>query len=161
MSDTSGRGFGYWLSIFANLAVVGGIVFLGMELRQNSLMIEAQIMQSRTEMAMTDQANLFNSEYMPSIILKLQNGEELTPEEMGRYEPWVRGLNRNLDNQLWQWRRGLLDDNIPRSIRDAVRGNLGVSPVAIGTWDRQKVSYTDDYVAFVEEAIADLRARAH
>ena len=28
MSDaTAGRGFGYWLTIFANVAVVGGIVF--------------------------------------------------------------------------------------------------------------------------------------
>jgi hypothetical protein len=154
-----GRSFGYWLTIVANLAVVGGIIFLGVEIRQNSVMIEAQIMQSRTEAAMAEQANLFNSEFMPAIILKVKNDEELTPEEMGRYGPWVRGLNRNLDNQLWQWRRGLLDDNIPRSVRGAVLANIGVSPVAITTWDRQKASYTDEYLAFVEEAIADLRSQ--
>ncbi len=41
-ASSSGRGFGYWLNIFANLAVVGGIVFLGIEVRQNTQMMRAQ-----------------------------------------------------------------------------------------------------------------------
>jgi hypothetical protein len=43
------RGFGYWLSIFANLAVVAGIVFLGVEIRQNSEMMKAQIRNDITQ----------------------------------------------------------------------------------------------------------------
>ena len=48
MSDSS-RGFGYWLNIFANLAVVGGIVFLGVEKRQNSHMMRGCVGLARAE----------------------------------------------------------------------------------------------------------------
>lgn len=41
-ASSSGRGFDYWLTIFANLAVVGGIIFLGIEVRQNTQMMRAQ-----------------------------------------------------------------------------------------------------------------------
>lgn len=41
MSEPS-RGFGYWLHIVADLTVVGGIVFLGIQIRQNSQMMRAQ-----------------------------------------------------------------------------------------------------------------------
>lgn len=154
----AGRGFGYWLNVFANLAVVGGIVFLGVEIRQNTDMIESQIMQSRTEAAMSEQQAFFNSDYLPAIEVKVRRGEELTAEEMLRYERDFRSFNRNMDNQLWQYRRGFLGENIPRSVRAAVRNVMGRSPLTVEMWDSSKRSYTDEYIAFVDEAIADLRS---
>jgi len=158
MAD-AGRGFGYWLSIFANLAVVAGIVFLGIEIHQNTSMIEAQMNQSRTDAAMSQQQGTYNSEFMPSILVKLENGEELTAEEMRRYESYFRSFNRNMDNQLWQYRRGFLGTNIPRSVRDAVQQVIGGNQASLDLWDRQKASYTDEYAAFVEEALAEIRAQ--
>lgn len=157
MSD-AGRGFGYWLNIFANLAVVAGIVFLGIEIRQNTAMMESQIMQSRTEAAMSEQQALFNSDYLPAILVKVRRGEELTAEEMLRYETNFRAFNRNMDNQIWQHRHGFLGDNIPRSVRTSVRTVIGGSRLAIEMWDSSKHTYTDEYIAFVDEAIADLRS---
>lgn len=37
------------------------------------------------------------------------------------------------------------------------RDAIGGSEIGITTWDRQKDSYTDEYIAFIEEAIAELR----
>jgi hypothetical protein len=148
---------GDWLTVLANLAVVAGIVFLAVEVRQNTQMMQAQVNQSRTESAMSEQQALFNSDYMPTTLVRVQRGEELTPEEMIRYEAWIRGFSRNMDNQLWQHRNGLLGDNIPRSVRNAVRNVIGASTIATEVWDRQEVGFTDEYVAFVEEAIGDLR----
>jgi hypothetical protein len=154
-----GRSFGYWLTIFANLAVVGGIGFLGIEVQQNTAMIEAQIMQSRTETAVSEQQALYNSEFIPPLLAKLDRGEELSDEEMWRFRPYLRGFSRNMDNQLWQYRHGFLEDNIPRSVRNAVRQVIGASALSISVWDAQKVGFTDEYVAFVEQAIADLRSQ--
>jgi hypothetical protein len=148
---------GDWLTVLANLAVVAGIIFVAVEVRQNTQMMQAQINQSRTESAMSEQQALFNSDYMPAILVKVGRGEDLTPDEMVRFEPYLRGFSRNMDNQLWQHRNGLLGENIPRSVRDAVRTVIGGSAVAMEVWDRQKVGFTDEYVTFVEEAIADLR----
>jgi hypothetical protein len=148
-----------WLSLGANLGVVIGLVLLVTEIRQNTDMMEAQINHSRTETAMSEQQGIFNSEFMPAILVKVDKGEQLAAEEIRRYQSYFRGFNRNLDNQLWQYNRGFLGNNIPRSLRGAVRAVIGSSQVGIDQWESTKESYTDEYIAFVDEAIADLRSQ--
>ena len=148
-----------WLSLGATIGVVIGLVLLVMEIRQNTDMMEAQINQSRTETAMSQQEATYNSEFMPPILVKVESGEQLSAEEMLRYEPYFRAFNRNMDNQLWQYDHEFLGNNITRSIRGAVREVIGGSQLGIDEWERQKESYTDEYIVFVDEAIADLRSQ--
>lgn len=147
-----------WLTLGANLGVVAGLVLLIIEIRQNTAMMESQIHQSRTETALSEQQAVFNSDHMPQILAKVSGGEPLTDEERLRYEPYVRAFNRNMDNQIWQFNRGLLGDNIPRSVADAVGTVIGGSSLARELWSRTKVSYTDDYVAFVDSVLATLES---
>ena len=146
-----------WLSLGANIGVVFGLLLLIVEIGQNTDMMRAQINQSRTDSAMSEQQANYNSDHMPAILVKRDKGEPLSDEEMQRYGPYLRSFNRNMDNQLWQYSQGLLDENIPRSIRGGVRAVIGNHEISIAWWDRHKYSFTDEYVAFVEEAIADLR----
>ena len=76
---------------------------------------------------------------------------------MVRYRTYIRGFLRNQDNAYWQYRQGLLDENIPRSITFAARGVIGRRLISIEVWDSQKSTYTEEFAAFVDEAIADLR----
>jgi len=108
---------------------------------------------------LSQQQATYNSEFMPPILVKVESGEQLSAEEMFRYEPYFRAFNRNMDNQLWQYDHGFLGNNITRSIRGAVREVIGGSQLGIDEWERQKASYTDEYIAFVDEAIADLRSQ--
>ena len=146
-----------WLSLGANIGVVVGLGLLIVEINQNTAMMQSQIQQSRTDTALSEQQATYNSEFMPDLIVKARAGEQLTPSEAVRYNTHFRGFNRNLDNQLWQYNHGFLGDNIPRSIRNAARAVIGRTELSISTWDRQKLTYTNEYVAFVEDAIADLR----
>jgi hypothetical protein len=120
-------------------------------------MMQSQIHQSRTDTSLSEQQANYNSDYIPDIVVKVQSGEALTEAERFRYGNYIRALNRNLDNQLWQYNHGFLGENIPRSVRNAVRKAVANSSLGISIWDEQKFTYTDEYVAFVEEAIADLR----
>lgn len=146
-----------WLTLGANLGVVVGLAILVYEVRQNSALMEAQINQSRTDTALSEQQANYNSEYMPAIRLKMVDGAPLTREETYRYNMWFRAFNRNLDNQLWQYNHGFLGENVPRSMRYAVRGVVGVSEASIRQWDEMKMQFSDEYIDFVEEAISDLR----
>jgi hypothetical protein len=62
-----------------------------------------------------------------------------------------------MDNQLWQYNHGFLGENIPYSIRRAVRIVIAGNELGISAWDESKRIYSGDYVAFVDDAIADLR----
>ena len=148
-----------WLTLSANIGVVLGLILLIVEIGQNTEMMQAQINQMRADSAMSQQHAYFNSEYLPAIRQKIRSGNELAGAEAGRYRSYIRAFHRSQDNNLWQYNQGYLGENIPRSIEGAVRGIIGVSEFSIAIWDSQKFGFTDEYVAFVEEALADLRDR--
>ena len=146
-----------WLTLSANFGVVVGLILLIVEIGQNTDMMRAQISQSRTDTALAEQHATYNSDHMPAILAKVTRGEEISSEEEIRYATYFRAFNRNQDNNLWQYNQGYLGESIPRSINSAVRTVVGSHALGIEFWDRQKHSYTDEYIAFVDTAIADLR----
>lgn len=143
-----------WLSLAANLAVLVGIVFVAVEIAQNTAMVETQIHQSRAEAASAEARSLYNSDLVPALLVKVQADVELSPEETIRWKALFRAFNRNFDNQLRQFREGLLGNNIPRSL------DLAISEVVLGSrlgreeWQRTKAIYSDEYIAFVDALLA-------
>ena len=145
-----------WLALGANVGVLIGLILLIVEIRQNTEMTRAQINQSRTDAAQSEQQATYNSDYLPAILVKRDKGEELTDEELRRYGAYIRSFNRNMDNQLWQYNQGLLGENIPRSIRGAVRIVIGSHDLSIRVWENQKFGFTDEYVDFVDNVLDDM-----
>ena len=135
--------------------MVIGLVLLIIEIGQNTEMMRAQINQSRTDTALAEQHATYNSDYMPAILAKVTKGEEISDEDNIRYTTYFRAFNRNQDNNLWQYNQGYLGENIPRFIQSAVRTVVGGNTLGIEIWDEQKHAYTDEYMAFVDTAIAD------
>jgi len=146
-----------WLTLGANIGVVIGLALLVYEINQNTEMMQAQINQNRTDTAISEQQAVFNSDYVPALDVKIRSGEALSDEELIRYEHIFRAFNRNMDNQLWQYSHGFLGENIPYSIRRAVRIEIAGNKLGMAAWDETKRIYSSEYVAFVDDAIADLR----
>mgnify|MGYP001818338291 CR=1 FL=1 len=144
-----------WLTLGANIAVLVGIIFLAAEISQNTDMMRTQINQSRAELSMDEAESMYNSEYLPEILVKLRQGGEISAVERERYNHFLRGLHRNLDNQLRQYREGFLADNIPRSVRGALMGEIAPIPAARDQWERTKGSFSDQYIAFVDAILAE------
>jgi hypothetical protein len=146
-----------WLSLTANIGVVVGLGVVVFEISQNTSMMQSQINQSRTDTAISEQHAVYNSDYIPAMLVKVDSGEQLSDEEKYRFEAYFRSFNRNLDNQLWQYNQGFLGANIPRSVKGAAREVIGANSQRLEFWDKQKYGYSNEYVLFVEEAITDLR----
>jgi hypothetical protein len=120
-------------------------------------MMRAQINQSRTDTALSEQQAIFTQMNTPALLAKVGREDPLSDEELIAYRRYFRAFNRNQDNNLWQYREGYLGENLPRSIQQAVRAVVGGSQLGLNTWERQKTGYTDEYIEFVEKAIQDLR----
>jgi hypothetical protein len=148
-------GLGQSLEILAHVGVLTGIIFLVIEINQNTAMIEAEMTQSRTESAMSEAQALYNSEYLPEIFVAIRKGEPLTDVQIERTRHWFRGFNRNLDNQLRQYQRGLLCDDILRSVDSAVRANAE-APIFREMWESTRLTFTDEYISFVDKIIAEI-----
>jgi hypothetical protein len=108
-----------WLTLVANLGVIAGIVFLGFEIQQNSDAINAQTYQSRAEAAQELSATIMDSEHFAPLLAKLDSGlfprdaavlAELNPEDKIRIAAFHQWLRVGLDNQLYQYEHGFIDE---------------------------------------------------
>jgi hypothetical protein len=146
---------GQALQILANTGVIAGIIFVAIEINQNTAMIEAEMSQSRAETALGIAQSLYNSDYLPEILVAARAGEQLTDVQIERLRHWFRGFNRNQDNLLRQYNQGLLTDDVPRSIRSAIRESYADVTITTELWERTKLRYSDDYIALVDEVLAE------
>ena len=144
-----------WLTLGANIAVLVGIFFLAAEINQNTEMMRAQINQSRAEASMSEAQSMYNSDYLPEILVKLRAGDSISAEERERYVHFLRGLHRNLDNQLRQYREGFLAANIPRSVHQAIMYEVAPTEVARQEWERTREMFSQEYAELVDTVLAD------
>lgn len=103
-----------WLTLIANVAVVGGIFFLAIELRQNNELLRSE---SRQTLIANDvvslTANLENSD----VFAKLVSGGELSAEEQLPISFMYALDLRNREFEYLQYTNGLLDEETWLSYR--------------------------------------------
>jgi hypothetical protein len=139
-----------WLVLAANIGVLLGLALVIYEIRQNSDLMQVQISQARADAAMVSNQQTFESAYIPTILVKIQQGNELSDEDMIRYVTWFRSQNRNQENVLGQYQFGMLDENIPRSIEDFARATIWHSEYSREAWRITRPGYSHQYIAFIE-----------
>ena len=142
-----------WLALLANIGVIIGLILVAIELHQNSELMRIQINQARADSAMASNEHSFNSDYIPPILVKVKQGEELTTEERHRFRDYFRAMNRNQDNVLSQYDAGMLGDNTPRSIKTYACQFIGNSKASKEAWEYTNNVYSDRYIDFIENAL--------
>ena len=142
-----------WLALTANVGVIVGLIIVAVELNQNSDLMRIQISQNRADAAMAANESEFNSDYLPQIKVKIAAGDELSAEEIMRFRGSFRAANRNQDNVLQQYNAGMLSGNSPRSVRDFAEKVVAPYRQAREEWESQKIAYSDEYIALVDEVI--------
>jgi len=135
-------------------AIVASLILVAIELKQNTDMTRAQIIQSRAETAVELAESFYNSAYIPDIFIKAGAGGNLTPEERARYTFWIRASLRNQDNNLQQYNQGLLAEHIPRAVASAAQNIIGQNEISRDYWNRNKRIFSDEFIAFVDEALS-------
>ena len=101
---------GQTITVLANVGVIAGIVFLGIELRQNTRIGQAQ---SRAQIASdaTDymQRRAENPQ-LEEIMIRANDGEELSRLEQQQLFFLLRSIFRRWENTHYQYRQGLYSE---------------------------------------------------
>ena len=124
-----------WLQVVATIGVIASIVFLGIELRQNSDLMRAEIYQSRAEAIQETFLVNQESEYIVPILVKMEQAHEqgatvpevvelLTLEEKKRMSFFMKRQIRHLDNMYYQHELGLIDEEYMTWWKRIVAGNV-------------------------------------
>jgi hypothetical protein len=94
-----------WLTLAANLGVIAGIIFLGLEVRQNT---QAQLAESRQQMMEADLSILSHFIEYPQIILNT-DASELPDTELARMQAYWLSMLRSREFAWSQYMNGGMD----------------------------------------------------
>lgn len=142
------------LEFVGGIAVLIGLVFVGLELRQNTEAVQAATLQSITEQSQ-DYLLLLAADREVNEIWRrgVADLQQLDESEASRFNFLYRAQWIRFQNAFLQWRRGTLDDDdwaFYEGIICRKEGDAG-SPSARGaTWPDHRGALTSEFVAFVE-----------
>jgi hypothetical protein len=142
---------GQTISILANIGVIAGIVFLALELNQNSELLAMQARSTLISTKVSQQLPLVNDESgIVDLWIASGSGEPLTAAETFR----LRALyNMNVETWAALYREvtnGLLDES---DIPIRYWGSLFYSPSMREWWETAKKDFDPEFVTFIEERV--------
>ena len=120
---------GQTIGILANVGVIAGIIFLGLELRQNSAAAQLQAAQSYVSLSHELDFRIVDD---PSLINLFQKPpEDRSPEDLARLDSWYFGVLRTWENGFYLRSIGVLDDDLWSFEWDEMPALLGHQQLAI------------------------------
>jgi len=98
-----------WMNLSATIAVILGIVFLGLEIRQNTDMMKSQTRDSISEKQMMFSEWVATEIDLATTIAKATSGETMSSAEAVQYGYFLAGVWREWENSYYQFQQGLFD----------------------------------------------------
>ena len=115
-----------WLTLVANLGVVLGLVFLGIEIQQSRISTEASNYQARSTEIQEANQNFALSDHLPEIYDKLDREglESLDSIQIRRIRAWEAAKIGRMASQIQQSNLGFLDEDLRNEILSVAASNL-------------------------------------
>ena len=151
-----------WLTLVANLSVVAGILFLAVELRQNTAAIRAQTRDALTEKQMEIVGWQATTPELATLHAKVMDGEELSTAELVQFSGFVIAQFREWENSHYQFSAGLFTAPEFEARRESWRTLLtGASSSGyIQTWRRFRLTFAPSFRAELDRIVDEVeRAR--
>jgi len=141
-----------WLTLVANLGVIAGIVFLGYELRQNTL--ATKITAADNFVSSINEANslLISDKQLSEALLKARRGEQLSDlEELALGTFWNTVL-RNWQRAFFLSQEDVLDASFWRTQEAAILAVLCNDRSLYDHWQRTRERYESEFNHILDSA---------
>ena len=141
-----------WLTLIANVAVVGGIVFLAIEIQQNNELLRSE---SRQTLVANDVTSLTVNLENADVFAKLVSKKELSTEDQLRLSFMYMLDLRNREFEYFQFTNGLLDEETWLSYRQVVLINHSTG-LGKAWWDEIGRGIVDPgFAKLIDELLAN------
>lgn len=149
-----------WMNIGASFGVILGILFLGMEIQQNTEMMHSQARDAITEKQMMFSEWVTTEPEMAVAIVEAANGlDNMQPERRMMYVYFLAGVWREWENSYYQYQRGLFDaqEFEPRILR--WRSQME-SEGARSLWAGQRLWYAPGFRQVVDDLVREIQTQS-
>ena len=134
-----------WLTLGANIGVLLGIALLVVELRQNQDVMRAQTRNDITQGELTLLLSTAENRELADIVVRANNGEELTQAEQLRSGLRSESTFRLWQNVHFQGRNGTYEEEEFRKHLDTMEQVLRGSRAFVGYWCRNSQIYPKQF----------------
>lgn len=143
-----------WLSIATNIAVVVGIIILAIEIRQNSVALRSNVLQSvSTESNPLNLAIATDASVRETWVQGLREPDSLTESQKLQLNATLHVWFNNAQNWYYQMRSGVLDEAIADGHWTTMATMHSSFPGFRNYWETRGYSYTPDFQDFVENEV--------
>lgn len=153
------------LSILAQvvgaIAVVASLVFVGIEVHQNTKSNRATTLQMNADYWLSYMTALADPDLSAVYSKGASAREVLTPEEFGRFFLLCRATFMGCENQHYQYRTGLIDRSAHAGYEMTIREQIAAFPGIRAMWSRVRHTYSAEFVAFMDDQIARYPSHGH
>jgi hypothetical protein len=143
-----------WIGVSANIGVLAGIIFLGLELKQNTDIVRAQTRDSMTEKILEMRYTLATSRELA----ELMAGENIIEafEQNADYlmlSSFIDAIIRIWENEWYQYQQGLFDEVEMEARRETWEFSLRVEPAFISFWELRRGTYSESFTEELDSII--------
>jgi hypothetical protein len=147
---------GRTISIAANIGVIAGIIFLGLELRQNNQLLQTEAIGALLETRIDRSAELARNQGVAALLAKNSRREALTDEEMLRLTQFHIRIFLGFEKTYFLFQEGLITEeymrtNLPLMKRAFNERDVSQSPYK--TWETFKAVAHPAYIRFIEQCV--------
>ena len=143
-----------WMNLSASIAVILGIVFLGMEIRQNTNMMRSQTRDSISEKQMMFSEWVATEMDLAETIAKANAGQPLEPGERVMHAYFLAGVWREWENSHYQFEQGLFDRDEFEPRMQRWRETM-ISPSIRQSWKLTRMNYSPSFRTEVDAIVAE------
>ena len=140
--------FNRWLTLGANLAVLVGLVFLVVEIKQNNDMMRAQTRNEISVQLVDLLSQVATSDELSSLLLRAESDESLSDEDEVQFQTRALAMLRYFENVHYQYRQGMYDEQEFSAQKEAWRRFMSIEAY-VSIWCSWKETFSSDFqVAF-------------
>ena len=150
-----------WLTLLANLGVLVGIVFIIIEIQQNTAMMRSEIYQARSDTSIQYSLSRADSSIYANLTDRVRNNGPLDEaesyailsiNERRQLSDWLIAEVRMYDATLYEYQQGLLDEEFFEGWR---KGAASRGPVWLAFWGDNSAAFRPSLLEEIKKAIAD------
>ena len=148
--------FDTWVQLLGMLGVLGGLVFVGLEMHQSQQIALAAQQQARTEIftGIVNSVNESSDVSLYQILSKVERNEPLTTSEKKIAENYAFQTVWIFENDFIQYKAGLIDEDVWSAKLFSMRTVAGLCPL------RDPVEYLFQFMTPEISSLIDIKPRS-
>ena len=146
------------MSLIANIGVIASIVFLGLEMQQNTEMMQSQTRNSIVENQLSFYERAIENNEFAVIIAEMRLNPDSYPTgspENFQYALFMASQQRMWENEFYQYQKGLFDSDEFKARTNLWRRAIGFE-ANLQAWRQAEDSYAPDFRIYLNEIIDEI-----